>query len=66
MSDRPDHNKPYPDDNEKHGLPEDAPNSPNPYEEDDIGAEDIDNSEGEIPRKRDDSKDDEKDPWQAT
>ena len=51
MSEHPDHNAPFP--NKHHGLPEDAPSSPNPYEEDDLV-----NKEGEIPRKRDDSTDD--------
>ncbi|MBS0967424.1 hypothetical protein CYR40_09175 [Chimaeribacter arupi] len=58
MSEHPDHNAPFP--NKHHGLPEDAPNSPNPYEEDDLA-----NKEGEIPRKRDDSSDDKEDPYES-
>lgn len=66
MSERPDHNKPFPDDNKYHGLPEDAPHSPNPYEEDDMahGEDGGTQPEGEIPRKRDDSNDDQQDPFE--
>ncbi|QCR35989.1 hypothetical protein [Nissabacter sp. SGAir0207] len=65
MSERPDHNAPFPDDHENHGLPEDAPHVPNPYEEDDIPVNTPPDEEGEIPRKRDDSDDDKEDPYQV-
>ncbi|QHM71120.1 hypothetical protein [Mixta intestinalis] len=63
MSERPDHNKPFPDDHKHHGLPEVAPHAPNPYEEDDFAANGAPDRAGEIPRKRDDSSDDKDDPY---
>ncbi|MEX5411581.1 hypothetical protein GV764_02195 [Atlantibacter hermannii] len=47
------------------GLPEVAPNAGNAYEEDERQVKDAPNKQGEIPRKRDDSEDDEKDPFKA-
>ena len=51
------------------GLPEAAPNAGNAYEEDEQQMKDVKdapNEQGEIPRKRDDSKDDKKDPFKAS
>lgn len=47
------------------GLPEAAPHAGNAYEEDERQVQDAPNKQGEIPRKRDDSKDDEQDPFKA-
>lgn len=47
------------------GLPEAAPNAGNAYEEDELQMQDAPNKQGEIPRKRDDHEDDEKDPFDA-
>ncbi len=47
------------------GLPEAAPNAGNAWEEDEHQVNDAPNKQGEIPRKRDDSEDDEKDPFNA-
>ncbi|BAN98121.1 hypothetical protein E05_33550 [Plautia stali symbiont] len=46
------------------GLPETAPHAGNAYEEDDHPAQDDAREYGEIPRTRDDSQDDKKDPYQ--
>ncbi|MCE0489585.1 hypothetical protein LU196_05890 [Pantoea sp. Mb-10] len=45
------------------GLPEAAPHANNPYEEDDHPVVDNADPRGEIPRTRDDSEDDKKDPY---
>ncbi|MEZ3414437.1 hypothetical protein HP563_05170 [Pantoea dispersa] len=46
------------------GLPEAAPHAGNAYEEDDHPAQDDAREHGEIPRTRDESQDDKKDPYQ--
>ncbi|MBV4365079.1 hypothetical protein ACMGGR_08295 [Erwinia sp. BNK-24-b] len=46
------------------GLPEAAPSAGNAYEEDDHPARDNPDEHGEMPRTRDDSQADKKDPYQ--
>lgn len=46
------------------GLPEAAPSAGNAYEEDDHPAKDAPAEHGEMPRTRDDSQADKKDPYQ--
>lgn len=46
------------------GLPEAAPSAGNAYEEDDHPAKDAPDEHGEMPRTRDDSQADKKDPYQ--
>ena len=46
------------------GLPEAAPSAGNAYEEDDHPVQDAPDEHGEIPRTRDSSKDEKKDPWE--
>lgn len=62
MTDQSKHKKPLANDNQHHGLPEDAPHSPNPHEDDDVSTPDPD-TQGEVPRKRDDSGDAEDGPF---
>ena len=48
------------------GLPEVAPDASNAHEEDDHPIRDEPGKHGEIPRTRDDSEDDKKDPYKDT